>query len=172
MKCVSLSSYPWFLMKTIFLILKLSMYGLAYLCLLVLIMLMIGCLWARVYLFCLHLTQTIKISIEKCSYCYWWIVCHWYIMLSPRPTWNSHKIKTWLKATFTWLVFCLSCIDLDLNQAQLERLQCEIAQAAKKTGIQASTKLALIAPKKEIGEGEVPHIEWWDSFILPSNIDM
>uniref|UniRef100_A0A8C4EP05 U4/U6 small nuclear ribonucleoprotein Prp3 n=1 Tax=Dicentrarchus labrax TaxID=13489 RepID=A0A8C4EP05_DICLA len=58
------------------------------------------------------------------------------------------------------------------TKAQLERLQCEIAQAAKKTGIQASTKLALIAPKKEIGEGEVPHIEWWDSFILPSNIDI
>lgn len=51
-------------------------------------------------------------------------------------------------------------------------LQNEIAQAAKKTGIQASTKLALIAPRKEIGEGEVPHIEWWDSYILPSNIDM
>uniref|UniRef100_A0AAQ5Z160 U4/U6 small nuclear ribonucleoprotein Prp3 n=1 Tax=Amphiprion ocellaris TaxID=80972 RepID=A0AAQ5Z160_AMPOC len=54
--------------------------------------------------------------------------------------------------------------------AQLERLQNEIAQAAKKTGIQASTKLALIAPKKEIGEGEVPNIEWWDSYILPSNL--
>uniref|UniRef100_A0A4W6FQE2 U4/U6 small nuclear ribonucleoprotein Prp3 n=1 Tax=Lates calcarifer TaxID=8187 RepID=A0A4W6FQE2_LATCA len=52
------------------------------------------------------------------------------------------------------------------TKAQLERLQCEIAQAAKKTGIQASTKLALIAPKKEIGEGEVPTIEWWDSYIL------
>lgn len=78
--------------------------------------------------------------------------------------WNRHKIKTWFKAS------CL--LSLLLNQAQLERLQCEIAQAAKKTGIQASTKLALIAPKKEIGEGEVPNIEWWDSFILPSNIDM
>uniref|UniRef100_A0A1A7Y0P9 U4/U6 small nuclear ribonucleoprotein Prp3 n=1 Tax=Iconisemion striatum TaxID=60296 RepID=A0A1A7Y0P9_9TELE len=54
------------------------------------------------------------------------------------------------------------------TKAQLERLQNEIAQAAKKTGIQASTKLALIAPKKEIGEGEVPNIEWWDSFILPT----
>uniref|UniRef100_A0A669B3N7 U4/U6 small nuclear ribonucleoprotein Prp3 n=1 Tax=Oreochromis niloticus TaxID=8128 RepID=A0A669B3N7_ORENI len=52
------------------------------------------------------------------------------------------------------------------TKAQLERLQNEIAQAAKKTGIQASTKLALIAPKKEIGEGQVPNIEWWDSFIL------
>ncbi|XP_018535955.1 U4/U6 small nuclear ribonucleoprotein Prp3 [Lates calcarifer] len=58
------------------------------------------------------------------------------------------------------------------TKAQLERLQCEIAQAAKKTGIQASTKLALIAPKKEIGEGEVPTIEWWDSYILPYNIDI
>uniref|UniRef100_A0A8C2WSC1 U4/U6 small nuclear ribonucleoprotein Prp3 n=1 Tax=Cyclopterus lumpus TaxID=8103 RepID=A0A8C2WSC1_CYCLU len=45
------------------------------------------------------------------------------------------------------------------TKAQLERLQNEIAQAAKKTGIQASTKLALIAPKKVIGDGSVPHIE-------------
>ncbi|XP_062848700.1 U4/U6 small nuclear ribonucleoprotein Prp3 [Trichomycterus rosablanca] len=52
------------------------------------------------------------------------------------------------------------------TKAQLERLQMEIAQAAKKTGIQASTKLALIAPKKELGEDEVPNMEWWDSFIL------
>lgn len=56
------------------------------------------------------------------------------------------------------------------TKAQLERLQNEIAQAAKKTGIQASTKLALIAPKKELGEGEVPNIEWWDSYILPYNM--
>lgn len=81
--------------------------------------------------------------------------------------WNRHDVAS---SSFTELVFYLSCINL--NQAQLERLQCEIAQAAKKTGIQASTKLALIAPKKEIGEGEVPNIEWWDSFILPSNIDL
>ncbi|XP_066540122.1 U4/U6 small nuclear ribonucleoprotein Prp3 [Hoplias malabaricus] len=58
------------------------------------------------------------------------------------------------------------------TKTQLERLQMEIAQAAKKTGIQASTKLALIAPKKELGEGEVPFLEWWDSFILPSNIEL
>ncbi|KAJ8289984.1 hypothetical protein GJAV_G00007430 [Gymnothorax javanicus] len=56
------------------------------------------------------------------------------------------------------------------TKAQLEKLQMEIAQAAKKTGIQASTKLALIAPKKELVEGEVPFIEWWDSYILPTNI--
>ncbi|XP_031432876.1 U4/U6 small nuclear ribonucleoprotein Prp3 isoform X2 [Clupea harengus] len=58
------------------------------------------------------------------------------------------------------------------TKAQLEKLQMEIAQAAKKTGIQASTKLALIAPKREMREGEVPNIEWWDSYILPSNIDL
>ncbi|XP_049903094.1 U4/U6 small nuclear ribonucleoprotein Prp3 [Epinephelus moara] len=58
------------------------------------------------------------------------------------------------------------------TKAQLERLQNEIAQAAKKTGIQASTKLALIAPKKELGEGEVPHMEWWDSYILANNMDI
>uniref|UniRef100_A0A8C2WK23 U4/U6 small nuclear ribonucleoprotein Prp3 n=1 Tax=Cyclopterus lumpus TaxID=8103 RepID=A0A8C2WK23_CYCLU len=58
------------------------------------------------------------------------------------------------------------------TKAQLERLQNEIAQAAKKTGIQASTKLALIAPKKVIGDGSVPHIEWWDSYILPYNLEL
>uniref|UniRef100_A0A667WLR2 U4/U6 small nuclear ribonucleoprotein Prp3 n=1 Tax=Myripristis murdjan TaxID=586833 RepID=A0A667WLR2_9TELE len=57
------------------------------------------------------------------------------------------------------------------TKAQLEKLQTEIAQAAKKTGIQASTKLALIAPKKDLGEGDVPIIEWWDSYVLPSNIE-
>uniref|UniRef100_A0A4W4FHR2 U4/U6 small nuclear ribonucleoprotein Prp3 n=1 Tax=Electrophorus electricus TaxID=8005 RepID=A0A4W4FHR2_ELEEL len=57
------------------------------------------------------------------------------------------------------------------TKAQLERLQMEIAQAAKKTGIQASTKLALIAPKKELGEGEVPPFEWWDSYILLTVFD-
>uniref|UniRef100_A0A673VQ41 U4/U6 small nuclear ribonucleoprotein Prp3 n=1 Tax=Salmo trutta TaxID=8032 RepID=A0A673VQ41_SALTR len=41
--------------------------------------------------------------------------------------------------------------------AQLEKLQTEIAQAAKKTGIQASTKLALFAPKKMLGDGQNCH---------------
>ncbi|XP_061633391.1 U4/U6 small nuclear ribonucleoprotein Prp3 [Phyllopteryx taeniolatus] len=58
------------------------------------------------------------------------------------------------------------------TKAQLERLQNEISQAAKKTGIHASTKLALIAPRKDIGDSEVPNIEWWDSFILPTNIEI
>lgn len=58
------------------------------------------------------------------------------------------------------------------TKAQLEKLQTEIAQAAKKTGIQASTKLALITPKKELGEGEVPIVEWWDSYIVPTNAEI
>ncbi|KAM8826281.1 U4/U6 small nuclear ribonucleoprotein Prp3 [Synchiropus picturatus] len=58
------------------------------------------------------------------------------------------------------------------TKAQLEKLQNEIAQAARKTGIQTSTKLALIAPKKEIGDEEVPNIEWWDSYILPTNFEV
>ncbi|XP_078735424.1 U4/U6 small nuclear ribonucleoprotein Prp3 [Lampetra fluviatilis] len=56
-------------------------------------------------------------------------------------------------------------------KAQLEKLQSEIAQAAKKTGIQSATKLALIAPKKEQQDDEVPEVEWWDYYILPSSYD-
>ncbi|XP_022081953.1 U4/U6 small nuclear ribonucleoprotein Prp3-like [Acanthaster planci] len=52
-------------------------------------------------------------------------------------------------------------------KSQLEKLQSEIAQAAKKTGISSATKLALITPKKELKEGEIPDTEWWDTFILP-----
>lgn len=52
------------------------------------------------------------------------------------------------------------------TKAQLEKLQTEIAQAAKKTGISSATKLALITPKKEIKEGEIPEIEWWDTYIV------
>uniref|UniRef100_A0A672IEX3 U4/U6 small nuclear ribonucleoprotein Prp3 n=1 Tax=Salarias fasciatus TaxID=181472 RepID=A0A672IEX3_SALFA len=42
------------------------------------------------------------------------------------------------------------------TKAQLERLQNEIAQAARKTGIQASTKLALMPPKKRSGTTRCP----------------
>jgi len=52
------------------------------------------------------------------------------------------------------------------TKAQLEKLQQEIAQAAKKTGITSATKLALIAPKKSLREDEIPDVEWWDSVIL------
>ncbi|XP_066577127.1 U4/U6 small nuclear ribonucleoprotein Prp3 isoform X2 [Amia ocellicauda] len=58
------------------------------------------------------------------------------------------------------------------TKAQLEKLQTEIAQAARRTGIQASTKLALIAPRKELRDGDVPHLEWWDCYILPSNTEL
>ncbi|KAL8614954.1 hypothetical protein ACOMHN_049105 [Nucella lapillus] len=51
-------------------------------------------------------------------------------------------------------------------KAQLERLQTEIAQTAKRTGIASAAKLATILPKKDILEGEVPDMEWWDTFIL------
>jgi len=39
---------------------------------------------------------------------------------------------------------------LNDTQAQLEKLQNEIAQAAKKTGIASAAKLATIQPKKDI----------------------
>ncbi|GIY63806.1 hypothetical protein CDAR_601471 [Caerostris darwini] len=55
------------------------------------------------------------------------------------------------------------------TKSQLEKLQEEIAQAAKKTGISSATKLALIVPRKEFKEGEVPEVEWWDSYILQSD---
>lgn len=54
-------------------------------------------------------------------------------------------------------------------KAQLEILQTEIAQAAKKTGIASAAKLATIAPKKELREGEIPEVEWWDSYLLPKD---
>lgn len=48
----------------------------------------------------------------------------------------------------------------------MDKLQREIAAAAKKTGISSATKLALITPK-EAQEDTVPDIEWWDLNILP-----
>lgn len=57
------------------------------------------------------------------------------------------------------------------TKAQLEKLQNEIAQAAKKTGIASAARLATIAPKKEIREGEIPEIEWWDEYILSDSYD-
>ncbi|KAL9976635.1 hypothetical protein ACROYT_G013957 [Oculina patagonica] len=51
-------------------------------------------------------------------------------------------------------------------KTQLDKLQKEIAAAAKKTGISSATKLALITPK-EAQEDIVPDVEWWDSNILP-----
>lgn len=51
-------------------------------------------------------------------------------------------------------------------KAQLEKLQNEISQSARKTGISSATKLALIAPKIEAHSEDVTNVEWWDSVIL------
>lgn len=55
-------------------------------------------------------------------------------------------------------------------KAQLEKLQNEISQIAKKTGISSATKLALIA-KSESTSDDIPAMEWWDSVILEDNLD-
>lgn len=54
-------------------------------------------------------------------------------------------------------------------KAQLEKLQNEISQIARKTGISSATKLALIAPKNDGLNDDVPNVEWWDSVILVNN---
>ncbi|XP_044259581.1 U4/U6 small nuclear ribonucleoprotein Prp3 [Tribolium madens] len=56
-------------------------------------------------------------------------------------------------------------------KAQLEKLQNEISQIAKKTGISSATKLALIAKSEGVIE-EIPQMEWWDSVILIDNLDL
>ncbi|XP_046975453.1 U4/U6 small nuclear ribonucleoprotein Prp3 [Vanessa cardui] len=50
-------------------------------------------------------------------------------------------------------------------KAQLEKLQNEISQIARKTGISSATKLALLAADVPDYD-RVPDIEWWDSVIL------
>ena len=56
------------------------------------------------------------------------------------------------------------------KKMKLEKLQNEISQIAKKTGISSATKLALIA-KAEPQSDTLPSIEWWDSVILVDNYD-
>ena len=51
-------------------------------------------------------------------------------------------------------------------KAQLEQLQSEIASVARKTGISSATKLALIAPSKDLFDDTIPIVEWWDAAIL------
>lgn len=55
-------------------------------------------------------------------------------------------------------------------KAQLEKLQNEISQIARKTGISSATKLALIAPKQDSHADDVPQMEWWDSVILSNDM--
>ncbi|XP_026317817.1 U4/U6 small nuclear ribonucleoprotein Prp3 [Hyposmocoma kahamanoa] len=50
-------------------------------------------------------------------------------------------------------------------KAQLEKLQNEISQIARKTGISSATKLALLSADAQDSD-RVPDIEWWDSVIL------
>lgn len=52
----------------------------------------------------------------------------------------------------------------------MEKLQNEISQIAKKTGISSATKLALIAKSEGVIE-ETPQMEWWDSVILVDDLD-
>eukprot|EP01134_Creolimax_fragrantissima_P007365 CFRG7365T1 len=52
-------------------------------------------------------------------------------------------------------------------KAMIEKLEKEIGEAAKKTGISSSTKLALLTPKDTQGTN-VPDAEWWDVAILSS----
>lgn len=56
-------------------------------------------------------------------------------------------------------------------KTQLEKLQNEISQIARKTGISSATKLALIAPKQDSHADEVPQMEWWDSVILVNDLN-
>ncbi|KAJ3618761.1 hypothetical protein Zmor_008753, partial [Zophobas morio] len=51
------------------------------------------------------------------------------------------------------------------HQQQIERLQEEIAATAKKTGISAATKLALLTPNN-FAVTVVPDVEWWDAPLL------
>lgn len=55
-------------------------------------------------------------------------------------------------------------------KAQLEKLQNEISQIAKKTGISSATKLALIAKSEGVCD-EIPQMEWWDSVILEDDLN-
>lgn len=55
-------------------------------------------------------------------------------------------------------------------KSQLEKLQNEISQIARKTGISSATKLALIAPKQDSHADDVPMMEWWDSVILANDL--
>ena len=54
------------------------------------------------------------------------------------------------------------------SKAQLEKLQAQIAAAAKKTGISSATKLALITPSKDVKHDMIPEVEWWDAGVMPN----
>jgi len=62
--------------------------------------------------------------------------------------WNKCLQHLFSLILTVWMAVLLS--DWYATQAQLEKLQSEIAQAAKKTGIASAAKLATIQPKKDI----------------------
>lgn len=77
-------------------------------------------------------------------------------MLAQRLRTKVPTVFVLLFSQFLWYSdkMALSCIwslwDFGIPQAQLEKLQTEIASAARKTGIASATKLAAIAPKKSL----------------------
>ena len=50
-------------------------------------------------------------------------------------------------------------------KTQLEKLQSEISQIARKTGISSATQLAKLVPKGDRQE-RVPDVEWWDQLLI------
>lgn len=50
----------------------------------------------------------------------------------------------------------------------MEKLQKQIQEAAKKTGISSAAKLALVAQKDDLEAKHIPNIEWWDMAVLPN----
>ena len=55
------------------------------------------------------------------------------------------------------------------SKAKLEKLETEIAHAAKKTGISSAARLAILStiePIKKEKSDEIPEVEWWDSFVM------
>ncbi|XP_039256468.2 U4/U6 small nuclear ribonucleoprotein Prp3-like [Styela clava] len=83
------------------------------------------------------------------------------------PTRQKRQFKFYDKGRFVQIAQKIR------TKTQLEKLQNEIAQAAKKTGIQQASKLALIAPKAVVESGQIPDLEWWDEYLIPqeSSID-
>ena len=60
------------------------------------------------------------------------------------------------------------------TKSQLQKLQSEIAQAAKRTGIQQASKLALITPRVSADAklDAIPDMEWWDDYIVNRATDV
>ena len=67
-----------------------------------------------------------------------------------------------------YVTFTLPFLQFFFSKAQLEKLQAQIAAAAKKTGISSATKLALITPSKELQQDTIPAVEWWDAAVMPN----